>query len=317
VITVRLATLQDTTAITEIHKSDVARWETVGARGELVPVDYDALSLYERWQHGGAWMSIETCAVHLNRLLAGAGFPLVAELDGRVLAEAEVYESFEPSPYGHSLDLSVIVTHADYRGRGLGTALINYIREMARLMKCERITVSHAEAKDFYKKVGFRHTRSGRGVRIPAAAGRAIYQAVELTDPNPNQVRNWHVVLGRYRSSRQEWERLFPQTWTAGIPELLNIGAAHVKITVAGQHAIVFVREPSEPESRPGDGSITCWSQRPLQGQQGQLLTALKDWAHRGGYRALITYALDQDVELLGADVEQTGYTQEFYEMGV
>ncbi len=93
-ITVRLATLADTAAITEIYKTDVPTWERLDYAGELVPVSYESLSLYERWQHGGPWMSIETCSVHLNRLLAGSGFPLVAEFDGKVLAEAEVYESF-------------------------------------------------------------------------------------------------------------------------------------------------------------------------------------------------------------------------------
>src|SRR5215470_10101384 len=86
-INVRLATLADTTAITDTFKTDVPRWERLDPSGRLSPVPYEDLSLFERWQHGGPWLSVETCAVHLSRLLAGSGIPLVAELDGQVLAE--------------------------------------------------------------------------------------------------------------------------------------------------------------------------------------------------------------------------------------
>jgi len=136
-VTVRLATLQDTAAICAIHCSDVPQWTRLTADGQLVATDYDSLSLYERWQHGGAWLSLETCAVHLNRLLAGSGFPLVACVDGQVVAEAEVYESFEPPPFGHNLEISVINTHAAHQRRGYGKALIAYILPLARLLQVE------------------------------------------------------------------------------------------------------------------------------------------------------------------------------------
>src|SRR5690349_20557087 len=101
------------------------QWEQIDLAGQPDAARYEDLTLYERWQHGGPWMSIETCAVHLNRLLAGSGVPLVAEDDqGQVLAEAEVYESFEPAPYGHHLHIGVIVTHADFLRQKLGTALV-------------------------------------------------------------------------------------------------------------------------------------------------------------------------------------------------
>src|SRR5512143_746748 len=122
------------------------------------------MTLYERWQQGGPWVSVETCAVHLNRLLGGSGFPLVAEIDGEVMATAEVYEGFEPPPFGHHLNLAVLIAHADHLRQGLGTALVNYITEMARLMKCERVTMSQPESHAFCARLGFRHTRSGSRV---------------------------------------------------------------------------------------------------------------------------------------------------------
>src|SRR5260370_42420123 len=93
------------------------------------PLPFDEMGLSERWQEGGPWMSIETGAVHLNRLLAGSGVPLVAEIDGRVSAEAELYEGFEPPPYGHHLHIGSLVSHVDHEPHDLETALIKYSAE--------------------------------------------------------------------------------------------------------------------------------------------------------------------------------------------
>ena len=98
-ITVRLATLADTTAIVDLHKSHQATWERLdAATGQVVAADYEELDLYERWQHGGPWMSIETGAVHLNRLLAGSGVPLVAEDEQGQLGAEDFNRGLQPLP---------------------------------------------------------------------------------------------------------------------------------------------------------------------------------------------------------------------------
>jgi GNAT superfamily N-acetyltransferase len=315
---VRLATLADTTAIVDIYTSQRPSWQRLAADGKWVIAPYAELGLYERWQQGGPWMSIETGAVHLNRLLAGSGVALVAEDDdGNVLAEAEVYESVEPAPFGHHLNIGAIVTHADHLRRDFGTILVKYILEMARLMKCERVTASHTAARDFFLAQGFRHTRSGRGVRLPAQEGRAFYQATELTDRSPDQVKGWLMAMGRYQSSRQEWERLFPQDWAAGIPELLNQSVAHVKLTVTGQNAILYLYEPGgsdQQQTQSGEVLLACWTARPL---SHPMLTAVRDRVFRGGYQSILTYVMDADLPQLGPDAQPTDYTQDFYEMPV
>ncbi len=311
-IRVRLATLEDTAAITEIHKSYRTRWGEPDENGQ--PARYEDLSIYERWQLGGPWMSIETCAVHLNRLLAGSGVPLVAELDDQVLAEAEVYEGVEPAPFGHHLNIAVLVTHADHTGRGLGTALVQYIVEMARLMKCERLSASHQEARDFYLKGGFRHVRTGRQIRIPAQPGRVFYQAVDLVDRDPQQIKSWYMPLGRYQSARQEWEKMFPQDWAAGVPEVLNAQVSHLKLSVTGQNAILFFHEGDEPNRQPGEISLACWSARPL---SNPLLTAIRDRAYRDGHQSILSFVLESDLPLLGNDAQQTDYIRDFYELSL
>ncbi|HLY28268.1 MAG TPA: GNAT family N-acetyltransferase [Aggregatilineales bacterium] len=315
---VRLATLADTATIVEIYSSHHPGWQRLDPDGKMAVTPYADLSLYERWQRGGHWMSIETGAVHLNRLLAGSGVPLVAEDDeGHVLAEAEIYESHEPAPFGHHLNIGAIVTHADYLRRDFGAVLVKYILEMARLMKCERVTASHNSARDFFMAQGFRHTRSGRGVRLPAQEGRAFYQATELTERSPEQVKGWLMALGRYQSSRQEWERLFPQDWAAGIPELLNQAVAHVKLTVTGQNAILYLYESvgsDQQQIQPGEVMLACWSARPL---SNPLLTAVRDRVFRDGYQSFLTFVMDADLPQLGPDAQPTDYTQDFYEMPV
>jgi hypothetical protein len=90
-VEVRLANLDDTRAISALFRARISVWQRLDARGRVETVDYDSLTLYQRWLHGGAWMSLETGAVFLNHLLLGAGIPLVAVNDGAVAAYAEVY----------------------------------------------------------------------------------------------------------------------------------------------------------------------------------------------------------------------------------
>ena len=257
-------------------------------------------------------MSLETCAVHLNHLLNGIGTPLVAELDGRVLAEIELYESHEAAPFDHHLHIAVLYTHRDHTGNGLGSALIEYTRQMAELMNCRRITVVNPDAPDFYTAHGFRLMRSGQRVKLPTQAGRAFYQASELTDSNPEQIRGWAMPLGRSQSARQEWDALFPQAWAAGIPELLNMPMAQLKMTVAGQNTIVSLRESDQPDSVPGECTLRCWSMRPL---SAPLVAALRDRAYREGFQMISTHVMDADWPLLAADAIATDERLDVYEL--
>ncbi|HRE48066.1 MAG TPA: GNAT family N-acetyltransferase [Aggregatilineales bacterium] len=311
--TVRLATLQDTAAITAIHRSLTPQWERITAEGTRLPMSYESLTLFERWQHGGAWMSIETCAVHLNRLLAGSGIPLVAEENGVVVGMAELYESVEPPPFGSHLELSVLAVHADHQRRGVGSALMRYILQMGRLMRCAKVIVAHGEAAPFYTRMDFRQTLRGQSVRLPTVGGRVFYQAAEWGERSYEAVRGWALPLGRYRSSRQEWDKLFPQDWAAGMPELLNAQSHHVKLTAAGgQAAVLYSREADEIDCEAGDVHLACWSARPL---TGQLVAALRDWAFRTGYKTILTFLMESELALIGSEAQPTGYRQDLYEV--
>jgi GNAT superfamily N-acetyltransferase len=312
-ITVRLAALADSAAIVALHTADVMAWERLAADGRLLSAAYADLSLYERWQHGGHWMSIETCAVHLNRLLAGAGTPLVATLDGAVLAHAELYEVYEAAPFGHHLELACIVVHPDHARRGLGSALIAYAAEMARLMRCERLTVAAPTTPAFYEQQAFRASQRLHSVRLSTGAGRVFYQSAPLSDRSPVQIKGWHMPLGRLSGARTAWDQLFPQDWAAGLPELLDQPTEHVHLKISGGQWAIFSLSAG-PECAPGEAQIVCWSDRPL---SGPLLAAIRDYTARKGYAALRTTVFEADLPLLGSDNTPIAPAQSIYELAL
>jgi len=65
---VRLASLNDVREIVEVHCSDVEKWFR-WTNGRRVEAEYEDLRIEERFMNGGPWMSVETCAIHLNNVL--------------------------------------------------------------------------------------------------------------------------------------------------------------------------------------------------------------------------------------------------------
>lgn len=61
---IRIAKLEDTNGVVEVHCSDVEEWYHYENGQRREPDSYDNLTLKERYLHGGPWMSIETCAIH-------------------------------------------------------------------------------------------------------------------------------------------------------------------------------------------------------------------------------------------------------------
>ncbi|HZW48774.1 MAG TPA: GNAT family N-acetyltransferase [Bacillota bacterium] len=152
---VRFATLADTQGIHEVHRSDVKVWhqrltEEDGSRPRIEAAWQDC-SLLDRWEHGGAWMSPELCAIHLNRLLLQGHIPLVAELNGEIVGELELIIGDDPL-YGYNANLSVMYVHADYRGQGVGTLMMQDALELLGQIGCETLTTYDPAAASFYEK---------------------------------------------------------------------------------------------------------------------------------------------------------------------
>ncbi|MBN1564441.1 MAG: GNAT family N-acetyltransferase [Anaerolineae bacterium] len=311
-ITVRQAILADAAQITALHNAAIAQWTRRDHTGAQHPAAYDDLTLFERWVVGGPWASVEMCAVHIANLLRGTdGFPLVAEVEGRVGAEAEVYISHEPDPFGHHINIARLTVHPDYDGLGTESALIAYVHQIAQAIRCQRITAAHGDADpELYEHHKFMRAQTGQELLIPAKMGRVFYKAGELTNFDPVQITKWRMPLGRYQNARQEWDRLLPGFWNS-VPEIVEPEAARLHITITGQEAFAFMQQD---RYTPEHVHAYVWAKRPI---NNLLIMALQDWAAQHDYAAIITFAWDYVLPQIETDFEQLPHTQVLYSRGV
>ncbi len=309
-IRVRLASLDDTQSISALFRARVTRWQRLNAAGQVEDVPYESLSIYERWLHGGPWMSVETAALHLSHLLRGAGLPIVALVDGRIGGYVEAFHGLEPEPFGSHLHIVGLTLRPDCEPEALADALLTYSLEQARQADCARLTTAVVPHDDFacrlYERQGLARLARVVRVSLPARTGQVFYRAAEHLSANPTQISGWHMPVGRLTSARHQWETLWPRTWHA-IPELRARRAHRLKFSVAGQEALVYCEQQLYA---PRSADVACWSPKPL---STQVLTALRDWAHHEGYRTLVMVTAQEVASLLGPDAEPDGFVQDIY----
>lgn len=307
-ITVRQANLADSAAITALTTANVETWTRRGPGGEPVTAEYEDLTLFERWQNAGPWASVEMCAVHIANLLRGSdGIPLVAEVGGRVGAEAEIYIGREPEPFGHHINIARLMVDPDFDEIGLGSALLTYIQQIAEAIRCKRVTVAHAVPEAaLYEHHRFTRAHTGQRVVFKAQEGRVFYKASELTTFDPRQIDGWHMPLGRYQNARQEWDRMPPGFWNS-VPEIVEIETARLHLTVTGQEAYALLQQDRDQPQRV---HAFIWSRRPI---SPLLVMALRDWATHHGYEELISFAWDHVIAQVDAEPAPEPYIQHLY----
>lgn len=313
-IQVRAAALDDTHAISTIARSHITVWQRVNAGGQVEDVPYDTLSIYERWLHGGPWMSVETAAIHLSHLLRGAGIALVAILDGQILAYAEAYHGVEPAPFGDHLHLAQLTITAGHENNGLEDALLTHLLDQTRSSNCQRLTATCIQGDSLTDALYRRHemqpiTRLGR-LTLPAKSGQGFYKVVENFNANPAQIAEWFMPVGRFGSARQAWETLWPRTFNA-LPEIAARRVHRVRFSASGQEAFLYCQQALYA---PRNVEISLWSPKPL---TSQMLTALRDWTHSEGYRTLVMLVNDETAKILGPEAEPDGYYQEVFAVNV
>ncbi|WP_099210179.1 GNAT family N-acetyltransferase [Thermococcus henrietii] len=204
---IRWATLDDVGGIVELHTA-----------GEKV-----SGNLYERYTQGGPWMAVETLSIHLNNLLLDDQLVAVAELNGKVVGEVEVLFSEESingeiRRIGH---VDLIEVHPDYRRKGVGRALMEFVEDVARERGVEMLTVQpEGEAEGFYKKLGFNvEVFEGTTVWVPLKGeGKAEPTAFSWDD-----VKELELVAGRFQSSYSMYFSVFKDS-IAGIHYTVESG---------------------------------------------------------------------------------------------
>lgn len=239
---IRPATLDDIVAITEVHKGDIPVWyHAIGDERTQAP--YEQLTVFERYIAGGPWMSVETCAVHVNELLLHDLPPIVVVIDQKVVAEAEFYIGEEGIPYGKTLDISVLYVHPECQNKGVGGALLKYLIERAMRSQCRCLTVVPGP-RGFYKRYGFNSVYDRPQYRISAEPSDLVYTIEDLPIETP-----WRVVtgipmpIGRYTSSRQEWER--HKMITYHLPELSSCLHRRMRIRASSGEAVLILSQHS------------------------------------------------------------------------
>jgi GNAT superfamily N-acetyltransferase len=307
-ITVRQATLADAMSITAVRNANVETWTRCNIDGDDIPTEYDDLTLFERWLNGGPWASVEMCAVHLANLLRGGdGIPLVAEVEGQVGAEAEVFIGREPQPFGHHINLSQLMVHPDYDGIGLGSALLTYVQQIGEALRCKRLTAANAgDNAPLFEHHQYQRAHIGQRMLVTSQEGRVFYKASELFSFDPHQIDGWHMPLGRYQNARQEWDRMPPGFWNS-VPEIVEPESARLHVTVTGQEAYALMQQDRFDPERV---HVYLWYKRPI---NALLIMALRDWAARHNYTTLVLFVWDYVIPMLEVDVTPDGYTQYLY----
>ncbi|MDZ4769343.1 MAG: hypothetical protein SGJ24_09460 [Chloroflexota bacterium] len=299
---IRSALLDDTSTISSAFRAQIGVWQRVGADGRGETVDYADLTIYQRWLHGGAWMSIETGAIWLNHLLRGAGIALVAcHSSGALIGYAEACITSEPDPIGRALHLHDLIAEDDETTRAMLVALF----AEAKKHKCARVTATRIGAESRYDGAAtLTPLASLRRYTLSARQGQVFYRAVDHADADAGQIAGWAMPIGRVSSARTEWERLWVRQFET-IPELAERKTQRLALAVAGQDAFVHIqRYMYDPRA----ADVAVWSPKPL---TVQVISAVRDWAHREGYRSLRLAVHDEDRPALGADADADGSVQE------
>ncbi len=294
---VRQATIDDTQKIVRLHTARVPIWQRLNALSQVENLPYEDLTIYERWLHGGAWMSLETGAIWLSHLLSGSGFAYVLEDKERILAYAEAFINRELTPMGAHLHLAnwlVAEESSDDDRLALADAILRDARGPGRLSvdyPAYDQDLATAYRKYFGTAEAFRLTRYA----LHAQIGQSFYKSQDFDKVDASMIEDWALAVGRLTSPRALWEAEWIEHWS-GIPQIIERAKHRQYVNASGHEALVCFHQQLYNER---NADVYCWSPRNL---STQLLVAIRDMGHRLGFRTLTLALPDFSAKLLPAD---------------
>jgi GNAT superfamily N-acetyltransferase len=290
---IRLARPDDAAAVVDVHKSRVARWYRQ-IDNEQHDVGYDDLTLDERFEFGGQWMSVETCAIHLNHLLLLHCLPVVLELDGRIVAEMEFFPGREGPRYGMNCHIGLLFAHSDFPGRGIGNKLVDYAVKIAEERDCDTLTVASDEYhENFYRRCGFTFGPMMASVEVHPT--RRPLEIVKLPPQVSAQSFTWgmDMPIGRVQSSALHLSDLAE---AFAIPSYADVVKRTDFLEIGGPLALVaYVRHSS------GNTMIAAWAQDV---STGDLVDAALSVMCDAGVSSANMFIYQDDYEALEGRVE-------------
>jgi GNAT superfamily N-acetyltransferase len=241
------------------------------------PVEH--LSIAERYSYGGPWMGVETCAIHLNNMLAWGYTPLVVEEEATVIAETEFYIGPDVPPLGRTLDISVLYVHTEWQRRGAGSLLMEAMIDRARGAGCDQITVNTGTgSQGFYRRFGFGHALDLQVIQCSVAALNG-HSACEPCAPRAFEAQPEGTLwIGRFLSPAQKWREIVDQIERrdailprdAGRPVAVGMTSA-----VKG-----FTGFLVPGWGNPARAQVHCWAERPTR----EMVSSLLAEARHAGY---------------------------------
>ncbi len=306
-ISVRDATMDDIRAIVRLFTDQVQTWQRI-RDNQAETVDYDALTLYERWEHGvtmgaEAWMSIETGALLMSYLLSNPCVALVAtDETGQLIGYLEAYFGDEPTygKHGHIYHLVGLSTDVEQ-------CLIAHLHEKQRGLRLTMTRSSYdRDGAEKLKSLGFAPIGRAEQYTLVAQTGRGFYQVTSQPDAPFAKIAHWLMPVGRVHSASTHWHLLWRNIWRS-VVERENHPDHHLFFSVSGHDAYVLIKTQRYAQ-RTAD--VYCWSAKPL---TPPLLVAIRDWTYREGYRTLVFTVSPETAKALPADAEMTPYKFDIY----
>ena len=88
------------------------------------------------------------------------GHILLCEIDGKIVAMVNILYSFSTALGTKVALLEDMIVSKDFRGKDIGTSLLEFAKQFAKEKECERITLlsddDNFKAHNFYEKNGFK-----------------------------------------------------------------------------------------------------------------------------------------------------------------
>ena len=187
-------------------------------------------------------------------LLLGAGTPLVAEEQGRIVAGSVLYEGAEPEPYGRHLSMNHPTVLPGHDVKRAVSAMLAAAREELQQRELRRLLLPLVlpELQEDYASRGFSRRARILRVSLPARVGQGFYRSSDWTDPAPRKIAGWSMPIGRVGSARQQWEALWPDTWGA-IAEMRRHRVHRLQFDASGHEALVCCRQQPLRGAQRGD----------------------------------------------------------------
>ena len=298
-MSIRQAILDDTAGISALFTAQIDKWQRMDARGQVQDLPYSDLTIYERWLHGGAWMSIETGSIWLSHLAGGAGLAFVYEDDG-IMGYAEAFISQEAEPYGYHLHVGKIVADDKAIREALMEHLIVQAGSIGRITAAS--TVYDEKKLKFYRSFGLTELIQIQRVNLSSQGATAgFYKVTEHENASAEQIRDWQMPVGRVESARLHREELWSQLWLA-IPSIKARKTHRLRFNAGGQDAFVVIQEHLY---NPRNAEVFCWTPKAL---SSHLINAIRDWSYKTGYRSLTMAVHEKIAKIMDTDLETTAH---------